>query len=121
MSAPNPDDPLAENVAKHWKENEQEAVATGATLTLMPSFHLSPPHCVADTASSHCNSCMYSPGVDNAVRPARLMLGRKEDVLGAVGDLCERCSDRDVYCIWGPGAALRRQRLARNMNTTESE
>lgn len=29
LSAPNPDDPLAENVAKHWKDNEQEAVATG--------------------------------------------------------------------------------------------
>lgn len=28
MSAPNPDDPLAENVAKHWKDNEQEAIAT---------------------------------------------------------------------------------------------
>ena len=30
LSAPNPDDPLSENVAKHWKENEKEAVATGA-------------------------------------------------------------------------------------------
>jgi hypothetical protein len=29
LSAPNPDDPLAENVAKHWKENEAEAVETG--------------------------------------------------------------------------------------------
>ena len=29
LSAPNPDDPLAENVAKHWKENEAEAVRTG--------------------------------------------------------------------------------------------
>jgi ubiquitin-conjugating enzyme E2 N len=29
LSAPNPDDPLAENIAKHWKENEQEAVSTG--------------------------------------------------------------------------------------------
>ena len=29
LSAPNPDDPLSENVAKHWKENEKEAVATG--------------------------------------------------------------------------------------------
>jgi hypothetical protein len=29
LSAPNPDDPLAENVAKHWKDNEAEAVATG--------------------------------------------------------------------------------------------
>lgn len=29
LSAPNPDDPLAENVAKHWKENEKDAIATG--------------------------------------------------------------------------------------------
>lgn len=29
LSAPNPEDPLADNVAKHWKDNEQEAVATG--------------------------------------------------------------------------------------------
>ena len=29
LSAPNPDDPLAENVAKHWKTNEVEAVDTG--------------------------------------------------------------------------------------------
>lgn len=29
LSAPNPDDPLAENIAKHWKTNEAEAVATG--------------------------------------------------------------------------------------------
>lgn len=29
LSAPNPDDPLAENVAKHWKTNEMEAVETG--------------------------------------------------------------------------------------------
>ena len=30
LSAPNPDDPLAENIAKHWKDNEAEAVTTGA-------------------------------------------------------------------------------------------
>jgi hypothetical protein len=30
MSAPNPDDPLAEAVARHWKENEQEAISMGA-------------------------------------------------------------------------------------------
>lgn len=29
LSAPNPDDPLAENVAKHWRENEAEAVSVG--------------------------------------------------------------------------------------------
>merc|ERR1712006_4449 len=28
LSAPNPDDPLSEDVAKHWKENEKGAVAT---------------------------------------------------------------------------------------------
>lgn len=33
LSAPNPEDPLAENIAKHWKENEQEAIATGELLT----------------------------------------------------------------------------------------
>jgi len=30
LSAPNPDDPLAEDVAKHWKSNEAEAVAGSA-------------------------------------------------------------------------------------------
>ncbi|KAH8958810.1 hypothetical protein BDL97_06G046300, partial [Sphagnum fallax] len=29
LSAPNPDDPLAENIAKHWKSDEAEAIATG--------------------------------------------------------------------------------------------
>lgn len=29
LSAPNPDDPLADNVAKHWKDNEPEAIGTG--------------------------------------------------------------------------------------------
>ncbi|VFQ98705.1 unnamed protein product [Cuscuta campestris] len=28
LSAPNPDDPLSENIAKHWKTNEAEAVET---------------------------------------------------------------------------------------------
>ena len=27
MSAPKPDDPLAENVARHWKDDEQGAIA----------------------------------------------------------------------------------------------
>ena len=29
LSAPNPDDPLADNVAKEWKENEALAMRTG--------------------------------------------------------------------------------------------
>lgn len=33
LSAPNPDDPLDENVAKLWKDNEVEAVATGERQT----------------------------------------------------------------------------------------
>ncbi|KAK4387132.1 Ubiquitin-conjugating enzyme E2 36 [Sesamum angolense] len=31
LSAPNPDDPLSENIAKHWKANEAEAVETGTS------------------------------------------------------------------------------------------
>ncbi|KAK9840419.1 hypothetical protein WJX74_009612 [Apatococcus lobatus] len=34
LSAPNPDDPLAENVAKHWKENEAEAVREARAWTM---------------------------------------------------------------------------------------
>jgi ubiquitin-conjugating enzyme E2 N len=33
LSAPNPDDPLAENVAKHWKDNEKDAIATAKEWT----------------------------------------------------------------------------------------
>ncbi|CAM6027830.1 unnamed protein product [Sphagnum balticum] len=32
LSAPNPDDPLAENIAKHWKSDEAKALATGRYL-----------------------------------------------------------------------------------------
>ncbi|KAJ4749140.1 Ubiquitin-conjugating enzyme E2 35 [Rhynchospora pubera] len=33
LSAPNPDDPLSDNVAKHWKANETEAVETAKEWT----------------------------------------------------------------------------------------
>ncbi|KAF3444025.1 hypothetical protein FNV43_RR13715 [Rhamnella rubrinervis] len=33
LSAPNPDDPLSENIAKHWKSNEGEAVETAKEWT----------------------------------------------------------------------------------------
>ena len=33
MSSPNPDDPLANDVAEHWKRNEQEAMATARQWT----------------------------------------------------------------------------------------
>ena len=32
LSAPNPDDPLANDVAEHWKKNEQQAIAEGAQM-----------------------------------------------------------------------------------------
>lgn len=34
LSAPNPDDPLANDVAQHWKENDEAAIATGIFLAL---------------------------------------------------------------------------------------
>eukprot|EP01122_Echinamoeba_exundans_P016176 TRINITY_DN8117_c0_g1_i1.p1 TRINITY_DN8117_c0_g1~~TRINITY_DN8117_c0_g1_i1.p1 ORF type:complete len:153 (-),score=42.18 TRINITY_DN8117_c0_g1_i1:140-598(-) len=33
LSAPNPDDPLANDVAEHWKKNEPEAIATAKEWT----------------------------------------------------------------------------------------
>ncbi|CAI9088791.1 OLC1v1023219C3 [Oldenlandia corymbosa var. corymbosa] len=38
LSAPNPDDPLSENIAKHWKSNEAEAVETGRNSTPLGLF-----------------------------------------------------------------------------------
>jgi ubiquitin-conjugating enzyme E2 N len=35
MSAPNPDDPLDENVARHWKTDEAGAMATAREWTAM--------------------------------------------------------------------------------------
>lgn len=32
LSAPNPDDPLADDVAQQWKTNESEAIALGELL-----------------------------------------------------------------------------------------
>ncbi|CAO3625031.1 unnamed protein product [Cunninghamella echinulata] len=34
LSAPNPDDPLANDVAQHWKENEKEAINTARAWTI---------------------------------------------------------------------------------------
>lgn len=32
LSAPNPDDPLANDVAQHWKDNDEAAIATGKSI-----------------------------------------------------------------------------------------
>jgi len=31
LSAPNPDDPLANDIAQHWKNNEKDAIETGTS------------------------------------------------------------------------------------------
>ena len=35
LGAPNPDDPLANDVAQHWKENEKAAIAMAKEWTRM--------------------------------------------------------------------------------------
>jgi hypothetical protein len=64
LSAPNPDDPLANDVASHWKSNEAQAITTGlpvvicvvASLSLLIDVSLSwPPEpscCVSSILSS---------------------------------------------------------------------
>jgi hypothetical protein len=70
LSAPNPDDPLAENVAKHWKDNEQEAVATGVTCLLCCAVACL--HTAENWELRPVLSCC-SQRVDRAVCTARLM------------------------------------------------
>ena len=36
LSAPNPDDPLAENIASEWKKDEAKAMRTGAIASFQP-------------------------------------------------------------------------------------
>ncbi|CAB4492948.1 ubiquitin-conjugating enzyme [Rhizophagus irregularis] len=43
LSAPNPDDPLANDVAQHWKYNEQEAIAKAREWTQTYAERLAPP------------------------------------------------------------------------------
>jgi ubiquitin-conjugating enzyme E2 N len=35
LGAPNPDDPLANDVAQHWKDNEKDAIDTGTDYLLL--------------------------------------------------------------------------------------
>ncbi|CAG8495565.1 1843_t:CDS:2 [Funneliformis caledonium] len=43
LSAPNPDDPLANDVAQHWKDNEPEAIAKAREWTLNYAERITPP------------------------------------------------------------------------------
>ena len=55
LSAPNPDDPLANDVAEHWKKNEPEALKTGA---LLPARR-HPEH------NGPIRNCFRSPGISH--------------------------------------------------------
>jgi hypothetical protein len=59
LSAPNPDDPLSDNIAKHWKANEAEAVETGKNQKLTNS-HLSVLLFVCHPDKKMC--CHLQPG-----------------------------------------------------------
>lgn len=57
LSAPNPDDPLSENIAKHWKSNEAEAVETGM-LFLLAWLHWSQLLFLNDGIK--CDTCSFA-------------------------------------------------------------
>jgi hypothetical protein len=89
LSAPNPDDPLADNVAQHWKTNEAEAMETGEK-GCGPSgacaFSQSPSHSAALTPCTMCLLALFcvvalcSQAVDapvcNAVMRGRCLFSR---------------------------------------------
>ena len=51
LSAPNPDDPLANDVAQLWKENESQAIKTGEFTCLIKT----------DVSSLHSIECLRGP------------------------------------------------------------
>ena len=61
LSAPNPDDPLANDIANHWKANEKGAIDTG---TLILAFSSQP--------TTSLSLSLHSTGLDQAIRDVRL-------------------------------------------------
>lgn len=61
LSAPNPDDPLSENIAKHWKTNEAEAVETGKIMLLL--LHL----CLAFVVLNYSQQIVKSGCLDSVL------------------------------------------------------
>lgn len=53
MGAPNPDDPLANDVAQHWKSDEKDAIETGT----LAHYHI-----------ILTDPLFYSPGMDKKAR-----------------------------------------------------
>ncbi|CAE7191834.1 unnamed protein product [Rhizoctonia solani] len=61
LSAPNPDDPLATDVAKHYKENESDAIRTMSGSTAAPFYSLA----YTSAMNSHLVDSSYSSGDNN--------------------------------------------------------
>lgn len=62
MSAPNPDDPLAEAIAKAWKENEVEAIATAREWRARPRLGGGRPKGVVGALLTRSALCRGVPG-----------------------------------------------------------
>lgn len=75
LSAPNPDDPLANDVAEQWKSSEAEAIKTGEARERARGSY-PPAHAAGaepSTVGFTCRwrgvcACPHSEGVDQAVR-----------------------------------------------------
>ena len=63
LSAPNPDDPLANDVAEQWKSNESRAIETGAPVKIVNliscslKLHLHHTHSNLDNTVFYSSSC----------------------------------------------------------------
>lgn len=66
LSAPNPDDPLANDVAEHWKTNEQGAIAEGAW-----TAHAHEPLLLGPRKLSHLTRAVVCPRVAAKVWTAK--------------------------------------------------
>lgn len=60
MSAPNPDDPLANDVAEQWKVNESKAIETGAPFTFTTHGNKLSIHVHVHGLSVHNTLCVFS-------------------------------------------------------------
>ena len=55
LSAPNPDDPLAENIAKEWKDDEAKAMRTGKATAV--TWHCGDYCCGCKSLKNVCVTC----------------------------------------------------------------
>ena len=119
LSAPNPDDPLAENVAKHWKENEQEAVATGKSThpsTQTCSSYIQPR---GNPAMLFTHATSWAPALAATVSSCHLYARRHDGACSAIAEMPVCCSqgvDKDVCIAIGAPALCKHKghRAARN-------